>query len=209
MSSTLMSDGSSSLMRRRSVSGGRSAGASRCATWPSAWTPASVRPEPWISTGVPKACAAARCSSPWTVRAFAGSASRRRWTSSGVLVGTCPIVRSSPVPCTKTQRTPIEAACGRAWRRARGSPRRRRPSRRPAAPRSPARSGAALPRPAHRVPVVAAPGAAAGMLAAVCAGGVAPVVLVSRGSRGGAAPDVPPKSRARPASSVGSITIWF
>ena len=41
-----MSAGSASLTRATSVAGGSVAAVSRCATWPSAWTPASVRPDP-------------------------------------------------------------------------------------------------------------------------------------------------------------------
>ena len=40
----------------------------KCATWPQAWTPASVRPEPMIRTASPHTFASALSISPCTVR---------------------------------------------------------------------------------------------------------------------------------------------
>src|SRR5437870_2569574 len=67
----LMSAGNSSFSRRRRVSAGIVVLTSRCATCAAAWTPASVRPDPYSSKSVRRVTArTARSSSPCTVRAF-------------------------------------------------------------------------------------------------------------------------------------------
>jgi hypothetical protein len=66
-----MSAGNSSFSRRRSVSAGRFVLTSRCATCPSACTPASVRPDPYSSKSLrPVTVRTAPSISPWMVLAF-------------------------------------------------------------------------------------------------------------------------------------------
>ena len=45
----------------------RSLSARKLATWPAAWTPASVRPLPWTSMGQPNIAESACSSLPWMV----------------------------------------------------------------------------------------------------------------------------------------------
>src|SRR5688572_3957409 len=67
----LISAGGVSVARGLSVSGGGGASVSRGAACPRAWTPASVRPEPYSSNCVTRVTSRlARSTSPCTVRAF-------------------------------------------------------------------------------------------------------------------------------------------
>ncbi len=66
-----MSAGSSPFSRSVSVSGGRLVATSRWATCASAWTPASVRPDPYSSKSLRVVTVrTARSISPWMVFAF-------------------------------------------------------------------------------------------------------------------------------------------
>ena len=68
--STCTSWGSAALTRSRSSAERTGSFSRRCAVWHSAWTPASVRPEPASSTSAPPATSTARETSPAIVRAF-------------------------------------------------------------------------------------------------------------------------------------------
>ncbi len=65
--STRMEGGEERLSARSRLAGGMGAARRKLATWPRAWTPASVRPEPCGRTSSPVIRLRAAASVPWTV----------------------------------------------------------------------------------------------------------------------------------------------